>query len=196
MKKIRAFIAIPLPAEVHSYLKQLVREYRSLSNEGSVRWVKTENIHLTMRFLGDTPIDTLSDLYQEIDKAAAVVPAFTISLGKLGCFPNQQRPRVIWIGVDSDSTWLMTLQDSIEQGVRSMGWKSENRKFHPHLTLGRVKDSNAVQRGGFPWGEPVEPKRINARAVNVYESKLQPSGAVYKRRHSSNLLAGDLEKLA
>lgn len=196
MKKIRAFIAIPLPAEVHSYLKLLVREYRSLSYEGSVRWVKTENIHLTIRFLGESAIDTLSGLYQELDKVAAVIPAFTISLGNLGCFPNQKRPRVIWIGVDSESNWLMTLQDSIEQCVTSLGWRSENRKFHPHLTLGRVKDSNAVRRAGFPWGEPVEPKPINARAVNVYESKLQPGGTVYTRRHLSNLLAGDLKKLA
>ena len=191
MKKIRAFIAISLPVDVHLYLNQLVHEYRTLSYEGSVRWVKSENIHLTMRFLGDTNVSQLPDLYQELEKTAAVVPAFTISLGKLGCFPNQKRPRVIWIGVDSDSTWLMTLQDSIEQSVRSLGWKSENRKFHAHLTLGRVKNSNAVRHAGLPWGETVETMTIDVRSVNVYESKLQPSGAVYAVRHSSNLLAGD-----
>ena len=193
MEKIRTFIAIPLPADIHSYLKQLVGVYRALCAESSVRWVKTENIHLTMRFLGDTDANTLPNLYEEIDRVAAVVPAFTISLGQLGCFPNQKRPRVIWIGVDSDSTWLTTLQESIEQCVSSLGWKSENRKFHPHLTLGRVKNSNSVKQAGFPWGEPVAAKKNNVRAVNVYESKLQSSGAVYTLRHSSNLLAGDLE---
>ena len=193
MEKIRTFIAIPLPADIHSYLKQLVGVYRALCAESSVRWVKTENIHLTMRFLGDTDANTLPNLYEEIDRVAAVVPAFTISLGQLGCFPNQKRPRVIWIGVDSDSTWLTTLQESIEQCVSSLGWKSENRKFHPHLTLGRVKNSKSVKQARFPWGEPVAAKKNNVRVVNVYESKLQPSGAVYTLRHSSNLLAGDLK---
>jgi 2'-5' RNA ligase len=171
----------------------LVGEYRSLCAEASVRWVKTENIHLTMRFLGDMDANALPNLYEEIDRVAAVIPAFTISLGQLGCFPNQKRPRVIWIGVDSDSTWLTTLQESIEQCVSSLGWKSENRKFHPHLTLGRVKNSKSVMQAGFPWGEPVAAKKNNVRVVNVYESKLQPSGAVYTLRHSSNLLAGDLK---
>jgi 2'-5' RNA ligase len=193
LKKIRAFIAIPLPAVIHSYLKQLVGEYRSLCDEGSVRWVKTENIHLTLRFLGDADVNALPDLYEELDRVAAAIPAFTIRLGKLGCFPNQKRPRVIWIGVDSDSTWLLTLQESIEQSVRSLGWKSENRKFHPHLTLGRVKNSHSVRQAEIPWSEAVAAKKYNVSEVNVYESKLQPSGAVYSLRHSSNLLGGDLE---
>ena len=187
MDEIRAFVAIKLPANIVSYLGQLVDSYQQINPGQAIRWVKSENIHLTLKFLGNTPTNKLPELYREIDLVCANTPTFNIHLTTLGCFPNQKRPRVIWVGLDSDTSWLANLHQSIEESVVALGWKSETRKFHPHLTLGRVKNSRAISDVRFPWGQAVDAKSFAVNSIHVFESQLQPSGAVYSVRHVSPL---------
>ena len=135
----------------------------------------------------------------EMEKAcnvvSEVVPRFsalTYSVGGLGCFPNQRRPRVLWVGVREQSGKLAALYNGLEQGFAANGFASENRDFHPHLTLGRVRREarQADQRAlsevlarveHFALGE------YHVKEICVFHSDLRPSGAVYTKLLSAPL---------
>jgi len=139
METIRAFIAVPLPEPL---LAELARVQASLEKQvppRSVRWVRPEGIHLTLKFLGDTRTDRLPAIQEALASVARDAQACTFTVGELGCFPNAHRPRVIWVGVQEPSGRLAALQDAVEEAVAPFGYPPEGRGFTPHLTLGRVQ---------------------------------------------------------
>ena len=156
----------------------------NISNR-AVRWVAPENMHLTLRFLGDTPEDKLTIISAELDTITKDFQPFSLYLDQLGCFPNRKRPRVIWAGLSGDLKTLNALQSRIEKVVQSLGWEGENRPFRAHLTIGRVKDSSQANR--LDWDQQLEKQQISVSAVNLIESQLRPSGPVYTIRHESKL---------
>jgi 2'-5' RNA ligase len=186
VKLLRTFIAIELPAETRSYLFQSGQKMAENIPDRVVRWVAPENMHLTLRFLGDTPEDKLPVISAELDAITQDFQPFTLHLDELGCFPNRKRPRVIWAGLSGQLKPLNALQSRIEKAVQSLGWEAENRPFRAHLTIGRVKDSSQAAR--LTWEQPLEKQVIPAAAVNLIESQLRPSGPVYTIRHSSVLV--------
>ncbi len=113
--------------------------------------------------------------------------AFDLQLGGVGCFPNAGRPRVLWVGIDGAKDRLKLLQSNVEDFVVDSGWKRENRRFHPHLTLGRVKDSREIAESGIKWGIIMQRGLIPVSAIHLIESTLMPSGARYTIRHTSRL---------
>lgn len=127
---MRLFVAIPLPDEVKRHMVELQGEVQG------VRWVPTEQMHLTLRFLGDTGEATLQRLCDEL-VAVAFAP-FTFDAAGTGCFPSRKKPRVLWAGVSAGEE-LTRLQHEIEQRVQALGFEPENKPFHPHITLGRCK---------------------------------------------------------
>lgn len=185
MEKIRAFLAIPLSSEARAVVAGVADELAGEVPERAVKWVSPERIHITVRFLGSTPLDKLEPLAGHLDRIAEQHAPFTLELDSLGCFPNERRPRVIWVGVAGQTRRLEDLQRDIEQMVVDMGWEPERRDFHAHLTLGRVKDKSA--RVDLPWGQRVAPATIPVQEVHLFESELRPNGPLYTRRHSSSL---------
>jgi 2'-5' RNA ligase len=187
MEEIRAFIAIELPDEVGKLLDDARQVLARKLVRGGVRWVKTSNIHLTLRFLGNAKSDQLPVLYDGLDKAASRCAPFSLVLDSLGCFPNPRRPRVIWVGLNGELSSLNSLYREVEKMLADNGWEVEGRGYHPHLTLGRVKDSTKVVEAQFPWGVRLASGEIDVDAVHLIESQLLPSGAVYSIRHSGYL---------
>lgn len=185
METIRAFIALDLSLEARAVLAEVIETLSQQVPDRSVRWIPVENIHLTLRFLGNTPVTQLEALYEQLDQAAAMHKPFTLYLHELGCFPNERRPRIIWVGVRGDQEQAGALQRSIEQAIEPLGWDPEKRSFRPHLTIGRVKDNGA--RVELPWGKGVAPAPIAVQAIHLYESQLRPSGSNYTIRHTSTL---------
>jgi 2'-5' RNA ligase len=189
METIRAFIALDLSLESRAVLAEVIETLSQQVPDRSVRWIPLENIHLTLRFLGNTPLTQLEAIYEQLDRTAAMHEPFALYLDELGCFPNERRPRIIWVGVKGDRDQAGALQRSIEQAIEPLGWEPEKRSFRPHLTIGRVKDE--ATRGGarieLPWGKGVAPAPIAVRAVHLYESQLTPSGSIYTIRHTSPL---------
>ena len=122
-----------------------------------------------------------------MDQLAATQESFDLQLGELGCFPNHRRPGVVWVGVGGQLERLQTLYDAVEKLVGSLGWDPEGRSFHPHLTLGRVKDSRRLADARLQWGKVLEPRAIPVNALHFIESRLQPDGAVHTLRHTSCL---------
>lgn len=182
-ESIRSFIAIPLPTEIQSALGEFTSKL-GISQRNGFRPVKSGNIHLTLKFLGDaTPgqINSVSGCLNEIVQSQR---AFQIIFKGIGAFPNWNLPRVIWAGISAPPQ-LESLFHEIDQETVDLGFPSENRRFSPHLTLSRVNSSmndpqfaRAVSslRNLSPapfFGE------IQADHVDLYRSVLQPGGSVY-----------------
>ena len=185
---LRTFIAVELPAPVREALAQVCLQLAAAWAGGPVRWTPTDNLHLTLRFLGDTDEERIGPVRDLLDGIAAAAVPLELDLGVVGAFPNVRRPRVIWAGLEGEGReGLDLLQGRVEHGVRALGWEREGRAFHPHLTLGRVRQ-----------GAPEPPARwlrvrVPARQVPVRElvlvrSVLTPAGADYGCLHRVPLM--------
>ena len=184
METIRAFIAIPLPSALLTKLATLQRRLDRRVPPRSVRWVRTETIHLTVKFLGDTPTSKLPDIKQALAAVGKHVPACTFTAEGLGCFPNTHRPRVVWVGIQEPTGRLEALQQAIEEIVAPLGFPPEGRKFSPHLTLGRIgrraSRSDAALVGQVVAETDVERlAEVAADHFCLIRSVLKPSGAEY-----------------
>ena len=182
---IRAFIAISLPDEVRATLGEVSAALAAQMPARSVRWVKPDLLHATLRFLGDTAVSQLPIIASELDRIAKNYAPINLRLAGLGCFPNRKRPRVIWAGLQGDVTAVQALKQAIDGGLEPLGWERESRPFRAHLTLGRVKDSRKLR--GIEWGVAVKEMVVPVTAVHLIESQLGPGGPIYTVRHTSQL---------
>jgi 2'-5' RNA ligase len=190
MSVVRAFIAIDLPLEVQEGLDQISNQLQEQLGGIPVRWVEAENIHLTLKFLGDVSLSNLDVLTEIIWVEAISHKAMEISIGGLGAFPKVRRPRVIWVGVEAPQE-LDFLQRGIDLATARVGYSPDRRAFSPHLTLGRVS-RNATPRDVSRIGEVLSKEKVGflgvarVSAVHLYRSDLQPGGAVYTKLFSAS----------
>lgn len=180
---VRAFIAIELPAEVIERLRLVSEGLQRKVPDVPVRWVPPENIHLTLKFLGDVSVRNLDLLTGMLRAEAADRKPFEFSVGGLGAFPSLNNPRVVWVGVEAPAE-LAALQRGVENGAARLGYAAESRDFRPHLTLGRVsRNANARQIGRLR--QVLKQSEVGflgvARVtqVHLFQSELSPGGAVY-----------------
>jgi len=181
---MRTFIAIELPEPLKASLRELQDRLSAQPPRGAVRWVQPQGIHLTLKFLGQTPAHRIEGIIEALRSACLPVPSFAYTVGGLGCFPNPVRPRVIWVGVQEPTGVLSRLQGAIEDACAGLGFEREGRAFHPHLTLGRLRDGVST-RDCRTIGEIVQRTEVAslgtaaARGISLIRSDLRPSGAVY-----------------
>lgn len=180
----RLFVALELPPDVTAALAQTQDWLKARAPEQTLRWVKPESVHLTLKFLGDVPVTQRDALQDALLRAVQNQNPFTLVAGGLGCFPNAQRPRVTWVGLHHDMMALHALRDAVEAQIAPLGYPTENRPFHPHLTLGRVHREarrEAVQAVGKLIAESSFTDRHawDIDAVTLFRSELKPGGAVY-----------------
>jgi RNA 2',3'-cyclic 3'-phosphodiesterase len=187
---VRTFVAVELPASIQQeILKQTARLHQSLG-EDLVRWVPVENMHLTLKFLGDVPANHLDFLKQSLVQIAGSSAAFDLQVDGLGAFPNLKQPRVLWIGIQAGSN-LHNIQKNIESAMDRLGYKKEERPFSPHLTLGRIRPAtspsdNVKIRDAL---QAIQLGRIGTARVNsvhLFKSDLSPAGSQYTKLFSSN----------
>lgn len=183
MSMLRAFIAIEIPTQIQQSIQQQTAVLRQALGSEAVRWVPPQNVHLTIKFLGDVSVSNIELLKQMLVVEAGQLPPFEIAVGGLGCFPNSRRARVIWIGLKTPPA-METLQHAIETASARLGYSSEDRKFSPHLTIGRVSQratgSELQQiRAGLEGASVGELGSAPVQAVHLFKSDLQPAGAVY-----------------
>lgn len=172
----RLFVAIDLPAETKDQILSL-RE-RDLPPG---RWPRRDALHLTLHFIGDVP-DAVARAYQRV-LTGVEAAAFDLSIQGVGQFPINDRPRVIWAGVQNTAE-LRALHEAVGGALEREGFRRERRRFHPHITLMRFR--KPIRRGlASKWLDAhidfhAEPFRVERFAL--YESDLKPSGAVYSKR--------------
>ena len=182
-RTLRAFIAIQIPPAGLPHLEATIGRLQGQGVSG-VGWVRPEGIHLTLKFLGNVYSDKVDPILQAMARAVEGCRPFELGLAGLGAFPNVQKARVIWVGVQGALGSLLPLQARVEGEMAPLGFPPESRPFSPHLTLGRVRQgsrppdpttleqvlANATLKEEFSW-------RVDQ--VCLIRSTLLPSGARY-----------------
>lgn len=176
---IRTFIAVEVAEKIRDKLAEEVR----ILHAGAplVKWVKAENMHLTLRFLGDVKEDDLEELFDALAEEAAGISSFAMEIKGIGAFPNWRHPRVVWAGCGEGADEAADLGAAVEEVCVDLGYEREKRPFRPHLTLGRVKQP-ADARGLEGAVAGLEDKvfgYLDVDAVVVFMSSLRRNGPVY-----------------
>jgi RNA 2',3'-cyclic 3'-phosphodiesterase len=181
MEDIRAFIAIKLPEEVKAKLNQLEDQFKS--KRLNVKWVNPENIHLTIKFLGNIGVDSIPKIQEIIEEAALEIVPFKIGVNGVGVFPNAQRVQVIWAGLNGELDKLIQLQKLIDTGLSRLGFVPESRPFTAHLTIARMRDeardSERETAGKLTGVTLFETSLFIVESVSLMRSQLRREGPIY-----------------
>ncbi len=179
MNRKRVFLALPLePVEpVAAKMKQM--QYR-LHNY-HIKWVKPEYFHLTLFFFGEIPVNQIPELSELVGSTLTNLSPFSFSVTGQAIFKKGNEPRVVWLGINAPEQ-LLDLKKAIDKSVESLGFISDEKRFRPHLTLGRFLPKQRVNtdlESALKEGELMEPLNYDASKVILFESKLLPTGAQY-----------------
>ncbi len=179
---MRTFIAIELDDEIKRNLLSLITELDKLMRgTRNVKWVKQEGMHLTLKFLGEIPGEKVREIESALKAISEKYKPFGLKLKGTGTFPpGKKNPRVIWIGIEEEET-LKALQFHLEGELEKLGFLRERRKFHPHLTLGRVKIPSHLKEILFLLEKNKEADfgEMQVKKLTFFQSILKPSGAEY-----------------
>jgi len=179
MGTMRCFVAIELPEAVQ---RRLARLQQALGWAGSgVKWVRAEQIHLTLKFLGEVPDGQVPAVCEAVQAVAARHGSMTLAVSGVGCFPQRGAARVVWVGIMNPPEALIACQQELERALEELGFAAETRPFHPHLTLGRVKNvqTGYELRRRIESHGTFEAGTFPADELIVFESVLQRTGPVY-----------------
>ncbi len=176
---MRAFIAIDLPEALHEALAREQREFRAAAPQA--RWTRPEGIHLTLKFLGEISADRVEEVKTSLAALGPIEP-FEVEVRGFGFFPNDRRPRVFWVGVQAPPS-LAALADKVEASMEKLGFAREQRAFSPHLTLARFSEPRpqADLLARVAGNKDLSLGRFEVREFYLFESKLSPKGAEYRR---------------
>lgn len=185
--KSRSFIAIELPDHIRHAVLNI--QNRLKSGVKGIKWVVPDNIHLTIRFLGDLDKKEIEAVKEVLAGVAGSMPPFSLSAKGIGAFPGLTRPRIIWIGLTGDLARLLELHLKVEDRLEAMGMEKEERRFKGHLTIGRVKGKidalRFIESAKALTDFETEPFSVNQ--IILFKSELKPAGPIYTRIHSELL---------
>ena len=179
---LRLFIAVELSDEIHQKLGELIRQIQPVGIRG-INWVKPENIHLTVKFLGDTPRKQVMSLIDSLAITTKETAPFEISVEGTGCFPNPKAPKVLWVGI-APSPQLLQLQKGIDRELANLNIPVEARSFSPHLTLARI-----TERCDLPVAQRTNEKlvaysatmfgKVTVKRITLFQSTLTRDSSLY-----------------
>jgi 2'-5' RNA ligase len=186
---LRVFVAVPLIPSIRTALESLIAGAAGSTRD--VRWVDKDNLHITIKFLGDTLRERIPEVSVAVATACLGVPAFDLLISGIGAFPPRGAPKVIWAGVSRGGGHLAELAGRVDAALAELGFERERRPFSPHVTIGRVRSSTGSAVGeirellgaadGFvAGGQTVD-------EVTVMRSELRPQGPVYTRLATASL---------
>lgn len=178
--KTRTFIAIESVDEVHLRALQAIDELSCRVN--GVSWVDAEKLHWTLHFLGDITDEDIAHVCRLVAKVAARHEPFMLTARGVGAFPKPERPRTLWLGAEEGSEPLRRLQEDLEEGLGRLGFRGENRRYVPHLTLGRVNrgcDNSAELTAALGSLSDFNGGMMEVAEVTVYASVLEREGSIY-----------------
>lgn len=176
---MRAFIAVELSETARGAVARLQDALRPAGAD--VKWVEPQNLHLTLKFLGEAEEPRLPELTQVLESAASHLSPFTFSLEGVGAFPRLEYPRIVWTGIQEGKESLVALANQLEEACGRCGFSPEERPFSPHLTIGRVRSGKRLaflvqqlRETTFQTAAPVP-----AEKIVLFQSILSPRGATY-----------------
>jgi 2'-5' RNA ligase len=193
MSVYRCSLAIEVPMPLQDAVEEALIDVRDRIRSDLVRWIPGRNIHLTLKFLGDTTTSNLEMVRASMEVVAAQFRPLEVAIGGFGAFPNRRNPRVLWVGLAVPDE-LSTLHRELDLATGRLGYTSEEREFSPHLTVGRVRQNIAATdvKGIRDELERTTLGEIGvwrADAIHLFRSELMPSGSRYSRLFSTALAA-------
>ena len=180
-KTIRTFIAIEIPGNITSKIRELQEGIKVYGLK--IRWVRSENIHLTLKFLGNVEAVKIGEIVEAISKTVEGFTPISLKVKDVGVFPGIKRPRILWVGLTGQLESLLRLQKTLDENLKVLGFPVEKRPFNGHLTMGRIKAKIDVKKFGDTLMEfrSFESETFTAAHIILYKSELKPSGAVYTK---------------
>jgi len=176
---IRAFIAVELPESVRREVSQLQARFKATGADA--KWVEADNLHLTLKFLGNIEESQVEPLKAALASAAQRVSPFTIQVEGIGAFPKTTSPRVVWVGISQGEEALIQLAQAVEEACVGLSFPKEERPFRGHLTIGRVRSRERL--AGLIRELQVEEFKASTTAsttqVVLFQSVLSPKGPIY-----------------
>jgi RNA 2',3'-cyclic 3'-phosphodiesterase len=184
---IRSFLAIEISEEVRERLKALQQDLKKAG--AKVGWVAPENIHLTLVFLGDLFRSQVEPLANSMDEVAAKFSSFHYEVAGSGFFGSPRLPRVLWVGVHEPAGAITDFQTRVLTAVRELGLKTEDRPFHPHLTIGRVRTRDRVDEltSRLASAKSTSYGSVEVHRLLIMQSHLERQGVRYSILHESAL---------
>jgi 2'-5' RNA ligase len=179
---MRIFIALDIPAEIRAHMVEYVERVRRLAPEA--RWARTEGLHVTLKFVGETSEERVEQIKVELRRVRA--QPFPVKFDGVGFFPGEKSPRVFWIGVEGGAA-LAQLASTVDEHLSKLGFQKEDRAFHPHLTLARSGSSAAAHHQLRPLASILQSEAqphfgtMTAQEFFLYRSQPQRGGSVYTR---------------
>jgi 2'-5' RNA ligase len=178
MSRLRTFIAVPLNRAVRDRLVSL--QERLAGKGADVKWVEPENLHVTLLFLGEVGERDVMPVCRAVADVCRLHTPFSFGVESVGCFPNIQRPRILWVGVIDGSAEICALHDALEPPLLALGcYRREERHFTPHITLGRVKSDRSGTETALSKLADWRAGEVRATELHVLSSELTPKGPVY-----------------
>ncbi|MBN2058248.1 MAG: RNA 2',3'-cyclic phosphodiesterase [Candidatus Saganbacteria bacterium] len=177
---MRTFISVELPDEIKGKAAELIAQLEQ--SKAEVKWVRPENLHLTLKFLGWVKDEQLAKMVELTAKAASGKSDFRLVLKGLGAFPSGKSPRVVWVGTAEGGDGLCQLARDLEQSLAAAGFKREEREFTPHLTLGRVKGRKNLDRlkEKIMGLKDAELGAAKVDSIHIMKSTLRREGPIYE----------------
>ncbi|MDE1921735.1 MAG: RNA 2',3'-cyclic phosphodiesterase [Candidatus Omnitrophica bacterium] len=177
---VRSFIAFPVSGGLKEKFEHVIRDLQRASAD--VRWVKAQNIHLTLKFLGDVQENALEKISSVIEAMSCDFTPLTAHLTAIGTFPNGDYPKIIWGALDDPRKAVQGMAGILEKGLVSCGIPEEQRPFQPHITLGRVRSSARLKDLMRLMGQMTFEDKITQQfdKIILYKSTLTPQGPVYE----------------
>jgi 2'-5' RNA ligase len=188
---VRLFVAVDVGAEVQRTASQMIENLKRRTEQNApyarVTWVKPEQLHLTIRFIGH--VDTaLAERIQTTLLRPLRTPAFDLTIAGTGTFPPGRQPRVIWGGITTGIDSLRLVEQEVSSRLEKLAPSTEERDYHPHLTLGRVKHPAGLRSAALLEGhESAVFGVVRVGAVTLCESRLSSSGPTYIALGRANL---------
>ena len=187
MASIRTFIAIEIPEDIRNQIAELQSGLKGLG--GKITWVKPENMHLTLKFLGETDESLIENISEKLEQVVLSFNQFEIKVKGIGVFPNFKRAKVFWVGTETDSNTLSELAKKIDQQINEFGYELEKRQFSGHLTMGRVRDSRGIEPviKKLQQVKNFTPGKFVVKEVLFIKSELSRQGPIYTLLRKINI---------
>ena len=179
---IRSFLAFELPTEIREQIGNVSRELRKSTLP--IRWVRVENIHLTVVFLGSVSENAIEEIKERINPVVKRYSTFEVKLNGVGVFPHWGRPRVIWLGLNGEIERISQLRDELQEELKVVGYREEKRPFRPHLTIGRFKvplEKDDYLKWILDKYHDISSDSYYMREFILFKSDLKPDGPVYTK---------------
>jgi len=176
---IRSFISIEIPQPIKEQMVLVPTPLKSV--RGKFSWASTNNLHITLKFLGDCTRGRLEAISKRLSEIAARHAPFNLSFDGIGVFPGHSAPRIVWLGIKDGREQLVNLAKDVAESMEQIGFKKESRPFRPHITLARVKhlSSRNELRAAIEKMPKVHIDPMRARHIFLMRSQLNPKGAIY-----------------